>query len=70
METTEQPQPRRRWATRAQAAAHISVHPSTIDRLATDGRLTRYKMAEGSVARYDLDELDALLKPSGEPTDE
>lgn len=45
------------------AAADIyGVHPSTIRRYVSDGRITGYRFGPRMV-RVDLDELDALLRP-------
>lgn len=56
------------WMTRADVARHLRVHPSTVDRMVTDGRLTRYKLTGGETARYKRDEVDGLLvaEPAGE----
>lgn len=54
----------RRWASRKVAAAHLGVHPTSIDRLASAGKIRKYQIEGTPMARYDLDELDALMKPA------
>lgn len=52
------------WLTRTEAAEHLRVTPSTIDRWARQGLVTRHRLtgtARG--VRYKREELDALLQP-------
>jgi hypothetical protein len=56
---TDTDEPLRRWLSREGAATYLDVAPSTIDRFAAAGRLTRRKV--GSLARYDIHEIDALV---------
>lgn len=57
------PRPRR-WASRANTAKHLGVDLRTVDRMTADGRLTSYR--NGSrVVRFDLNEVDAAMQPSG-----
>jgi len=51
---------RRRYATVAEAAEYVGVHPITIRAMFADGRLTRYQMGP-RVLRVDLNEIDAVM---------
>ena len=55
----------RNWATREQAADHLGVHPNTIDRWRTEGRITAYR-AGPRLLRYDLTEIDQMLTATSE----
>lgn len=57
MNTTDRPP---RWATKPQAAAHVSVHPETIDNWVERGLIHAYR-AGPRLIRYDLNEIDAML---------
>jgi excisionase family DNA binding protein len=46
------------------AAAEAGVHPDTIRRWISNGRITGYRMGPRLI-RVDLDELAAMLKPIG-----
>lgn len=54
---------KRRWATRAEVAQYLGVHPNTVKRWATEGRITTYSVGPRLV-RYDLAEIDQMLTPS------
>ena len=60
--TAATPQPRE-WLNRNEAAAHLGVSPSTIDRLVDAGHLTRHKITGGKIARFDRADLDAVMVP-------
>lgn len=55
-----QPEEPKRWASRVTAAGYLDVHPSSVDRLAIAGIITRHKV--GYFTRYDLDEIDRVAK--------
>jgi hypothetical protein len=61
----ETPAPAPRWADEHAAADYLSVTTRTIQRYAADGLITRGGI--GGIARYDLNELDAILR--GDRTD-
>lgn len=63
---SDTPEPERRWAGRIAAAAYLGVHPSSLDRLADAGRITRYKV--GHLARFDLAEIDRMVLAGAQPT--
>lgn len=65
----EETAPARRWLSRGQAADHLGVSPSTVDRLVTAGKLRRYKIQGGNIARYDLADLDAVMQPAESPSE-
>ncbi|UVT31515.1 helix-turn-helix DNA binding protein [Mycobacterium phage Sejanus] len=50
---------RPRWATKAEAAQHLGVHPNTVTRWANDGRITTYHFGPRLI-RFDLNEIDAM----------
>lgn len=49
----------RRWATRKEAALYARTSVATLDRLITNGALTRHNL--GRSVRIDLNELDAHI---------
>ena len=53
-------QPHPRWASKEQAAQHISVNPETIDRWREQGLITAYR-AGPRLIRYNLNELDQMM---------
>lgn len=55
---TDAPEPRR-WLSARAAADYLDCDPSTIDRLARGGQLTRYRV--GGMTRFDLHQIDALV---------
>lgn len=56
-------QQQRRWASKAEAAQHVSVNPETIERWREQGLITAYR-AGPRLIRYDLNEIDAMLTPT------
>jgi excisionase family DNA binding protein len=58
MPPTETPQ----FVPPAAAAKRWCVHPDTIRRLISEGKITGYRL-NGRVIRVDLDEVDACFKP-------
>lgn len=56
---TDVPEPNRRWLTRLTAAGYLDCDPTTVDRLANSGQLTRHKV--GGMVRYDARQIDDLL---------
>ena len=65
--STKSPCPRRPSAarvTQSYVAAHLGVTTRTVRDMTSDGRLTGYRLNKGFV-RYDLNEVDAALKPYG-----
>jgi excisionase family DNA binding protein len=53
------------WMTVAQAAAYLKVNRNTIYRWCESGRLRYYELETGGGRRFRLEDLDALLVPSG-----
>ena len=51
------------WLNRAEAAEHLRVDVTTIDRYVKKGLITKYGGAGVSLARFDRNQLDALLVP-------
>jgi excisionase family DNA binding protein len=58
----EAPRPRR-WASRQATAEHLGVSERTVTYTASDGRITAYRL--GRTTRFDLNEIDAAMRPSG-----
>lgn len=56
---TEAPEPERRWLSRATAATYADCDPTTIDRLANAGQLTRHQV--GGLLRFDARQIDDLF---------
>jgi excisionase family DNA binding protein len=56
LEEERKPQSQDRWLTRKEAAKYIPASPSSIDRWAQQGRLTKHRI--GGVVRYDRNEID------------
>jgi excisionase family DNA binding protein len=52
----------RRYASIAEAARYVGVHPRTIRRHIAAGRLTGFHLGQRLI-RVDLDELDQMLAP-------
>jgi excisionase family DNA binding protein len=52
----------RRYASIAEAAAYVGVHPRTIRRHIAAGRLPAYHLGQRLI-RVDLDEVDRMLAP-------
>jgi excisionase family DNA binding protein len=52
---------RRSYATIAEAADYLQVHPRTIRNMVNEGRLTRYRSGSRLV-RVDLNEIDAVME--------
>lgn len=57
------------WMTRQEAAEAARVNPRTIDRWATEGRITRYRADGMQSVRFRRDEIDAMFQPDTEPVD-
>ena len=55
---------KRDWVTQQFVANHLGVSTRTVRDMSNDGRLTAYRINRGFV-RYDLNEVDAALKPYG-----
>lgn len=51
-----------RWLTRHQAADYMGCSVATIDRWASSGRITRKKVDDTRSTRFDVNELDQLIK--------
>lgn len=56
----------RRWLGREAAATYLGCTSRTIDRLAQDGLITRYKV--GVLARFDAREIDAMVMSGADST--
>ena len=56
--------PVRRWASSAEAMAYLGVSKPTLYKIPADGRITAYR-AGPRLIRYDLNEIDAAMVPSG-----
>jgi excisionase family DNA binding protein len=56
------PRPRR-WASRQKTAEHLGVAERTVTSMATDGRITAYRL--GRTVRFDLNEIDDAMLPFG-----
>ena len=54
----------RRYASISDAAEYIDVHPVTIRKLITSGRITGFRSST-KLIRVDLNELDAMLAAGG-----
>jgi excisionase family DNA binding protein len=52
----------RRWAAQAEAAEYLGIDPKTLRRMVAKGQVTGYRMGPRLI-RFDLDELDALMRP-------
>jgi excisionase family DNA binding protein len=52
----------RRWAAQAEAADYLDITPKTLRRMVATGQVTGYRMGPRLI-RFDLDELDALMRP-------
>uniref|UniRef100_A0A5Q5CFD0 DNA binding domain, excisionase family n=1 Tax=Mycobacterium sp. (strain JLS) TaxID=164757 RepID=A0A5Q5CFD0_MYCSJ len=57
-------QPRRRYATQAEAAEYLGVTTRTIRQMIADGRLIGYRLNPRFI-RVDLNEIDAAMTPTG-----
>ena len=52
----------RRWASPTEAAEYFGVKPKMLRRMVAKGKVTGYRMGT-RIIRYDLAELDALMRP-------
>jgi len=52
-----------RWLTRHEAAAYLRCTPATLDRWVRRNLVTRHKVGDTNATRYDVVELDRLMKP-------
>ena len=58
--------PQRRWATLKQAAQHYQIGERTLRQMIYDRRVTGYRIGP-QLLRVDLNEIDAMIVPIGEP---
>jgi predicted site-specific integrase-resolvase len=63
-EVPERKGSKRDWVTQQFVANHLGVSTRTVRDMSNDGRLTANRLNRGFV-RYDLNEVDAALKPYG-----
>jgi excisionase family DNA binding protein len=54
------------WMTVAEAAEYLDVNRNTLYRWCEQGRLRHYELESGGGRRFRKDDLDRLLRPSGE----
>lgn len=59
---TDTPETERRWLSRLTAATYLDCDPTTVDRLANAGQLTRHRV--GGLVRYDARQIDDLFARS------
>lgn len=61
--------PPRRWVSRQGAADYLGVSVTTLYRLVSAGRITRYPIIEGQAGtiRYDLNEIDQMVLACAAP---
>ena len=60
------PPPSRRWATGPEVADYLRLSLRTVREMAAQGVITTYHVGPRLV-RYDLNEVDAVMVPSGGP---
>lgn len=51
------------WYTRLEAAEHLRVHPTTLDRWVRKGWLVRHRLRGLPSSRYHINELNRMLEP-------
>ena len=59
-----------RWFDRMGAAIYLQCDIGTIDQLARQGRVKRYRIAGTGTPRFRSDELDACMVPAFDPIKE
>ena len=52
----------RRWAAQDEAADYLGIDPKTLRRMVAKGQVTGYRIGPRLI-RFDLEELDALMRP-------
>ncbi|MEZ0357345.1 helix-turn-helix transcriptional regulator [Mycobacterium sp. SA01] len=56
---------RRIWVTQNDVANHLGVTTRAVRLMVAEGRLTQYNLPGSRTARFDLNEVDAAMTPTG-----
>lgn len=57
------------WLTRAQVATRLNVSERTVTAMVARGALTRHRIAGTGAVRFDVAEVDALVRPASAEDD-